>query len=478
LSAVRSGLRERGATLVVSCYELGRQPVAAATALAELASAGFEPAALDVAVDPIDDGALRAARLIAISVPMHTALRLGVRVAHRARAVNPSAHVCLFGLYAALNRAHLLERHCDSIAGGEADEPLRLLAEQLDLSAPAARFEEPIPGIATRQHPELTAPRKSARKPSLPVRSSLPALDRYARLEGGAEAGAGKLVAAVEATRGCLHLCRHCPIVPVYRGRFVAVPRETVLADIEQQVHAGAEHVTFGDPDFLNGPTHAVRLVQELHSRWPGLTFDATIKIEHLLRHRALLPELAAAGCLFITSAVESLNDRVLGALDKGHTAADVPIALRLVRGAGIDLRPTLLPYTPWTELSDLPALFDFAEEHNLDEQIEPVQYTLRLLIPPGSAVLEMPGEKPWLREERPDQFGWAWRHPDARVDALWEESSALAQAHAQAGRDPRETLSELRAVAARAAGISRAPPKRAPRQRRGIPRLTEPWFC
>ena len=260
--------------------------------------------------------------------------------------------------------------------------------------------------------------------------------------------------------------------------RTLARPRETVLGDIEQQVRAGAEHVTFGDPDFLNGPTHALKLVQELHSRWPGLTFDATIKIEHLLRHRALLPELATAGCLFITSAVESLNDRVLQALDKGHSAADVPLALRLVRAAGIDLRPTLLPYTPWTELADLPALFDFAEEHDLEEQIEPVQYTLRLLIPPGSAVLELPGEKPWLREERSDQFGWAWRHPDARVDALWEESSALAQAHAQAGRDASATLSELRALAVRAAGSSRARPERAPRQRRSIPRLTEPWFC
>lgn len=465
-------LRERGAILVVSCYELGRQPLAAATALAELSRAGFSPSALDVAVDPVDDEALRRARFIAISVPMHTALRLGVRVAERARALNPGAHVCLFGIYAELNRAHLLARHCDSIAGGEADEPLRRLAEQLDRGGAG---EAPPAGIATRLRPDPGPLRKASRKPLLPLRAGLPPLSRYARLSDG---GAGALVASVEASRGCLHLCRHCPIVPVYRGRFVAVPRETVLADVEQQVAAGAGHVTFADPDFFNGPTHALRLVRELHARWPQLTFDATIKVEHLLRHRALLPALAEAGCLFITTAVESLNDRVLEALDKGHRAADVPEALRLVRAAGIDLRPTLLPYTPWAELSDLAALFDFAEEHELVEQIEPVQYTLRLLLPPGSAVLDLPGEKPWLGELLPDRFGWSWRHPDARVDALWRESSELAQEHAREGRAPGETLAALRALACRAAGLPAPRRVGRPRRARPAPRLSEPWFC
>src|SRR5919204_362750 len=164
---------------------------------------------------------------------------------------------------------------------------------------------------------------------AVPSRRSLPLLDRYAKLSWNGEE---RLVASVDASQGCKHLCRHCPIVPVYRGRFIAFPRETVLADIEQQIAAGARHVNFGDPDFLNGPTHALRIARELHSRWPDVSFDATIKIEHLLAHRAVLPELARCGMIFVTSAVESLNDRVLEALQKGHTAADVPLALAAVR--------------------------------------------------------------------------------------------------------------------------------------------------
>jgi radical SAM superfamily enzyme YgiQ (UPF0313 family) len=390
---------------------------------------------------------------------MHTALRLGVRVAQRAR---PGTHVCFFGLYAELNAAHLLERHAGFVIGGEADVPLRLLAEALEREDASA-----VPGVRTARGATDFA--RDKRPAPVPSREGLPVLDRYARLEIGGEK---RLVAAVEASRGCKHLCRHCPIVPVYQGRFVAVPRETVLRDVEQQVAAGARHVTFGDPDFLNGPTHALRIVREMHARWPEITFDATIKIEHLIAHRDLLPDLATCGCLFVTSAVESVSDRVLAALRKGHTAADVPVALRAVRAAGIDLRPTLLPYTPWTELRDLPELFDFAVEHDLLEQIDPVQYTLRLLIPPGSAVLEGDEPRPWLGRLEPEQFGWTWTHPDRRVDELWQTSAAIAKDDAEAGTDPMETFRKLRTVAdPRAGELPR-------RSRRRVPRLTEPWFC
>ncbi|MGZ6126213.1 MAG: CUAEP/CCAEP-tail radical SAM (seleno)protein [Myxococcales bacterium] len=434
-------MRGPGEILVISCYELGRQPVAAAGAMAALERAGFSPAAQDVSVEQLSGEALSRARLVLISVPMHTALQLGVRVAAKAR--EAGAKVGFFGLYALLNAEHLCERHGDFVAGENGDELVEL----------ASALSE---GRAPRQV-------ERSRDIAVPSRASLPLLDRYAKL---AWKGEERLVASVDASQGCKHLCRHCPIVPVYRGRFLAVPRETVLADIEQQVQRGAAHVSFGDPDFLNGPTHALRIAREIHQRWPRLTFDATIKIEHLLQHRVLLPELVRSGMIFVTSAVESLSDRVLETLRKGHVARDVPIALRAVREAGAELRPTLLPYTPWTTLDDLPALFDFALEHDLVDAIDPVQYTLRLLLPPGSLLLEDAG--PCLREFDASAFSWRWEHEDARVDALCRESAAAA--HAGAGFD------ELRALASRAARRPIRPS--APRVKRSVPRLTEPWFC
>src|SRR4029078_2447740 len=96
-----------------------------------------------------------------------------------------------------------------------------------------------------------------------PDRAGLPALDRYASLQ--MPDGTQKVVGATDATRGCKHRCRHCPIVPVYDGQSRVVPGEVVLADVRGQVAQGAAHISFGDPDFFNGPTHARRIVESLH---------------------------------------------------------------------------------------------------------------------------------------------------------------------------------------------------------------------
>ncbi|MBS2024645.1 MAG: radical SAM protein [Deltaproteobacteria bacterium] len=487
-------LREPGAIVVVSCYELGRQPGALAGAVGALEAAGFAPRAIDVSLQKLDAATLQAARLVAISVPMHTALRLGTKVAARVREGNPQAQVVFFGLYAALNRAHLLEAHADAVVG-DVIAPLVRLAQALDGHAETqdgqAQTQDgqaqtqaqaghsargwlsslgAIEGVSTRAHLDEAPPRSEA----FPTqRRGLLPLKRYGTMEWKGES---RLVAASEGTRGCKHLCRHCPIVPVWKGRFVAVPVDGVMADLAQQIDAGARHVSFADPDFLNGPTHALRLARALHARWPEVTFDATIKVEHLLKHADVLPELARSGGLFVISAVESLNDRVLLALDKGHVAADVARAARVVRAAGMELKPTLMPFTPWTTLADLPALFDFAEANELVENIEPVQYTLRLLLPPGSAVVANEPGAPWLRELVPGDFGHRWVHEDARVDALQKAMAQLASRHAHEGVDDADTFEALRALVDEA--VQGRPHARVQRARREVPRLSEPWFC
>ena len=87
----------------------------------------------------------------------------------------------------------------------------------------------------------------------------------------------------VEASRGCLHRCRHCPLPPIYGGRFFIVPPDIVLSDIRNQVKAGARHITFADADFLNGPGHVMPIVAAMHDEFPDLTFDFTAKVSHLL---------------------------------------------------------------------------------------------------------------------------------------------------------------------------------------------------
>jgi radical SAM superfamily enzyme YgiQ (UPF0313 family) len=459
-------LREYGAVLLLSCYELGHQPLALASPLAFLERAGFAPAALDLSVEPFDPGRVARARLVAISVPMHTALRLGMQVAAEVRRVNPGCHVCFYGLYASLNADYLLTNGGDSVLGGEFEAALVALVEALDMGRSG-----PIEGVHLRDHPARPVLKRLAFLP--PSRDALPALKSYAHLE---ENGSRRLVGYVETSRGCLHHCLHCPIPPVYGGRFFVVPQEVVLADIDRLVRDGATHITFGDPDFLNGPGHSMAVTRAVHAAWPSLTFDFTAKVEHILKRPELLPELRQLGCLFMISAVESLSDTVLANLEKGHARADILPALRIVRQAGIAFRPTWVAFTPWTTLEDYLDMLDFIEREGLIDHVDPVQLTLRLLVPPGSALLSREAIRPSLGPLDRASFSYRWSHPDPRMDDLQQQASRVVEA--SVSEDAGATFYKVKALARSAAG--RPPhvePALAPDRRRP-PRLTEAWFC
>lgn len=474
----QSPVRAAGGVVLVACYELGHQPLSLASPLATLRAAGYDPLAVDTSVETLDDATLRAARLIAISAPMHTALRLGAQVAQRVRAVNPQAVIVFYGLYASLNADHLLRELADATIGGEYEQALLALTHALDQERPLDTLA--LDGVRTRQH---NASPVLERIPfAAPARDNLPALRQYAHLvRGDVVTPAGY----VEATRGCLHTCFHCPITPVYGGRFFVTPRAIVLNDIRAQVAAGAGHITFGDPDFLNGPGHARAIAQALHAEFPEVTFDATIKIEHILEHPELIDELGALGCIFIVSAVESLSPNVLRHLAKGHTRADVVEALHIADHAGVPLRPTVVAFTPWTTADDYLETLDFIAEHDLIEHVDPVQYTIRLLVPPGSALLDAPDAADWLGPLDEQGFSYRWEHSDPRMDALQREVAALVErANAQPIAQTFDAVLELserrlgRPVAVGAGSSPSMPTRPSGQPRRPIPHLTEAWFC
>jgi radical SAM superfamily enzyme YgiQ (UPF0313 family) len=474
-------VRATGDIVLVSCYEPGFQPVAVASPAAFLRQAGYAPLTIDLAVEELADRGLERlahARLVAISAPMHTALSIGLRVARRVRTVSPHAHVCFFGLYAVLNQ-QLLRRPsltddaralADSVLGAECEEELVALAAALEAPRDAA-----TPG---QQAPAPHAPWHSLplhRLPFLvPDRSDLPALDRYARLLVGDER---RVAGHVEATRGCKYLCRHCPIPPVYQGRFFAVPAAVVLEDARRQIAAGARHITFGDPDFLNSAKHALAIARALHAEHPDVSFSFTAKVEHIVAHRALFPEFAALGCVFVVSAVESLSDPILALLDKGHTRADIVEALGIARGAGISLRPTFVAFTPFTTIDDYLDLCRFIRAHDLEQEVDPIQLAIRLLIPPGSLLLERAELTPFLLGLDEEGLTHRWRHPDPRMDQLEEAVVALVE-EATAQHEPASAIfAHIHATAARAAGQP-APAITLKRRRPAPPRLSEAWFC
>jgi radical SAM superfamily enzyme YgiQ (UPF0313 family) len=467
-------MRTPGAILLVSCYELGHQPFHLASLSATLRQAGYAPHSIDTAVETLSDEAIHQASFVAISVPMHTALRLGEQIARRVRSLNPTAHICLYGLYALLNADYLLQETIDAAIGGEYEVPLLALVNALEAQATAPESTITVPGVRTRS--AVSGP-WIARTPFLvPERTHLPPLERYARLQHHGEL---RLAGYTETTRGCKHTCLHCPITPVYHGRFFAVPAHIVLADIQAQVARGAQHITFGDPDFWNGPTHAMRILRSMHQQFPDLTFDATIKIEHLLRYKDLLPEMKELGCAFIVSAVESLNDEVLKQLDKGHTASDVRATFAVMKQAGIPLRPSLLPFSPWETLTSYIELLDFFEQQHLIEHIDPVHLSIRLLIPPSSALLDDPTTT-WLSDLDAAAYSYRWHHPDPRMDALQHKIAALVERAENNKADSLETFFSVKATTLALQGqdfsVARALHQYGPRKI--LPHLTESWFC
>src|SRR6266852_5373802 len=410
--------------VLINPYELGRQPFALAEPTAWLKREGFAVTCLDLSLQKLDPEILEDADLAALYVGMHTATWIAVQALPRIKRLAPKAHLCVFGLYAPMNEALLR-----SLGG--------------------------VPFV-------------------VPDRSGLPKLSRYAHLV--LPDGSTRVTGFAEGSRGCKHLCRHCPVVPVYQGKFRIVPADVVMEDIRQQVGEGATHISFGDPDFFNGPTHGLRLARALHAAFPNVTFDATIKIQHIIDHVELLPELRRSGCLFITSAVEAVDDDILRLLAKNHTSRDFDRAVALTREAGIALAPTFVAFTRWTTLEGYIALLERLVELQIVESVPPVQLTIRLLVPEGSYLLQLPGFREKLMAFDPALLGYPWRHPDPRVDRLQQDLQARVARCEEERLPRRDVFATIRRMAHEAA--ARPAPKLAGNLGAPIPRLSEPWYC
>lgn len=390
--------------VLISTYEIGRQPFALAQPAAWLKHDRFDVDCIDLSIEPFQIDSVIQADVVAVHLAMHTGARLAADLIPEIVNQSPNAVICVYGLYAPVNDEFFRSLGCEFVFGGEAEADILSLCQ-------AVRDRTSLS--------ELRETRKSMQKLvfTRPLRSLLPDLSLYSRLT--CADGTEKTTGFVEASRGCKHLCRHCPVVPVYSGAFRVVSTEVVLSDIRQQIEAGAEHISFGDPDFLNGPGHARRIIDQFQEEFPGVTWDATIKIEHLLQNKDLISRFSEQNCLFITSAVESVENNVLERLDKGHTAEDFQKALRLLRRLDISMQPTFVPFTPWTTLGGYLDLLRQIVELELIDSVAPVQLSIRLLLPRGSSLVDSAERNEWLGLFDPKKLGYSWIHPDSRVDEL-----------------------------------------------------------
>jgi radical SAM superfamily enzyme YgiQ (UPF0313 family) len=450
--------------VLISTYELGRQPFGLASPAVWLRKRGHNVAVLDLARQSLDESAIRGAGLIAIYLPMHTATRLAAQLIPQLRKQNPTAHLSCYGLYAPMNVEYLRALGVSTILGGEFEEGLVHLAERLATNGKSiAPSSESIVSMARLQF-------------EVPDRSGMPAMEKYAHL---IVPGDGfRIVGSTEASRGCKHLCRHCPIVPVYKGVFRIVSRDVVLEDIRRQVAVGAQHITFGDPDFFNGIRHAMELVEAFHREFPAVTYDVTVKIEHLLKHEEHLPVLRDTGCLFVISAVESVDDAVLGLLDKGHTREDFLRVIKTFRELGMTLHPTFLPFTPWTTVEGYLDLLRVIAEQGVIENVAPIQLGIRLLIPEGSRMLGLEDVRRIIAPFDPQSLAYPWKNADPRLDALSEAVQEIAAAAERQKESRRATFERIWKAAHSAAGLPAPSLNLSARPEAGVPFLSEPWYC
>lgn len=431
--------------LLLSTYELGHQPVHLASPAASLRSAGHEVRAVDLSVTELRSSDVDWAERVAISVPMHTATRLADEVVAALSRSHPGLPVARYGLYADVGGADIGARFVGEY------EPALL------------RWASGDAGSSSRHlgRSEFV----------VPDRSGLFDLGAYARLE---REGTTVLAGAVEASHGCRHRCRHCPIPAVYDGRIRVVPRDHVLTDISNLVAAGAGHITFADADFLNAPAHSLDILERAHSAHPGVTFDATIKVEHIVDHADLWPRMAELNVLFVVSAFESVDEETLAILDKGHDVADMARAIDLVRDAGIHIRPTWLPFLPWTTPEDVADIFTFIADNGVAGAVDPVQMSIRLLIPRGSLLESHPAMSPHLTRYDETALTWLWDFTDPETAVLQKDLEAIAANASDCGQELAATLEEMRHAVTRASGRD-LPGLASPSP---APRLTETWFC
>lgn len=452
--------------VLISTYELGRQPFGLGSPAAWLRKRGHQIKCLDLSRQMLDEVAVREASLIAFYVPMHTATRLTLELIPVLRRLNPNAHFCAYGLYAPLAAQSFRLLGVDSLFGGEFEQSLADLAEHLSVSSSSPQILRPGSTISLPRLHFL-----------MPDRSDLPQLRSYAHLI--LPSGQHRTVGYTEASRGCKHLCRHCPIVPVYNGVFRIIDREVVLADLRQQVAAGAEHVTFGDPDFFNGVGHAIPLMEALHREFPHLTYDVTIKVEHLLKHRELLPKLRDTGCLFVVTAVESLDDSILEKLEKGHTRADFFEVVALFREIGLGLQPTFVPFTPWTTFGTYLDLLEQVQRLDLIDSVPPIQLAIRLLIPPASRLRELRDVKQVIGPFDPIALVYPWKSADRALDDLAVELQDIVSSSENAKQQRSATFERIwratNLAADRAIPEISMPPLAS---RAAVPYLNEPWYC
>ena len=425
--------------LLLSFYDLGKQPKIISELHKKLDNGSNQIDVVDYSIEE-KNLTLDNYDVLGIYASMHTASVLAEQYLRDRKLPNK---LFVFGLYA--NVFSEMFSNFQSIHSFDSDELESLLEVQLN---PNYSF-----------------------KHSVPDRTILPSITDYSHIVDGSN---NLIAGSVETTYGCKHECTHCPVPIEFKGMFKTFGTEKIITDVTNQVEEGAKHISFNDPDFFNGPKHALKILQLLNEKHPSITYDSTIKVEHILKYPDYFQELKNLNMLFVISAFETTNDHVLNILQKNHSFNDLNKAVELSLENKIDIRPTWMPFSPWTEQNDLISIIKLIENYKLRETVDPIQLTIKLLVPKNSLILKRPEMKEYLLDYDPSSFSYAWKYKFPNIDNIQNELFTYVLQH----ESENEYTQYLGLVDILESHTNETLLISEKYSQRIVPKLSETWFC
>ena len=425
--------------LLLSFYDLGKQPKIISELYKKLDNGSNQIDVVDYSIEE-KNLTLDNYDVLGIYASMHTASVLAEQYLRDRKLPNK---LFVFGLYA--NVFSEMFSNFQSIHSFDSDELESLLEVQLN---PNYSF-----------------------KHSVPDRTILPSITDYSHIVDGSN---NLIAGSVETTYGCKHECTHCPVPIEFKGMFKTFGTEKIITDVTNQVEEGAKHISFNDPDFFNGPKHALKILQLLNEKHPSITYDSTIKVEHILKYPDYFQELKNLNMLFVISAFETTNDHVLNILQKNHSFNDLNKAVELSLENNIDIRPTWMPFSPWTEQNDLISIIKLIENYKLRETVDPIQLTIKLLVPKNSLILKKPEMKEYLLDYDPASFSYAWKYKFPNIDNIQNELFTYVLQH----ESENEYTQYLGLVDILETHTNETLLNSEKYSQRIVPKLSETWFC
>jgi hypothetical protein len=97
---------------------------------------------------------------------------------------------------------------------------------------------------------------------------------------------------------------------------------------------------------------------------------------------------------------------------------------VRLFDEVGLSLAPTFVAFTPWITIDCFLDLLSVTGNLGLVRSVAPVQLAIRLLIPPGSRLLELSEVRALVGPLDEAALVYPWSNPDPEVDTLHTQVS------------------------------------------------------